>query len=315
MPLADLITSARAAQNATLAALGTSNPSYLASLITAASDLIRRRCSRDFVQNTYSEYHSGGIFIGEPLRLRQFPILEITRVAGCPLPALCVINTDTATNQRATVETTATGLTLFRMASGTATTTSLASSTYPTVGQIATAINALGSGWSATPQAQTLGGDFSRWPTNDFKPLQGATSAFLGGAFLEMYTEDVQPFLSSSFCSAGDDDCGYCGNWSSAGWRLDDQTGELFGRFPRGRLNIRIDYSAGFATIPQPLQEATVQLTQDLYQASLVNSTLKKATLGSASFELKSASSAVQLSGKVEALIASFIDHSRMISR
>lgn len=315
MPLADLITSARAAQNATLAALGTSNPSYLASLITTASDLIRRRCSRDFVQNTYSEYHSGGIYIGEPLRLRQFPILEITRVAGCAVPALCVINIDTATNQRATVETTATGLTLFRMASGTATTTSLASSTYPTVGQIAAAINALGSGWSATPQAQSLGGDFSRWPSSDFKPLQGATSAFLGGAYLEMYAEDVQPFLSSSFCSAGDDDCGYCGNWSSAGWRLDEQTGELSGRFPRGRLNIRIDYSAGFATIPQPLQEATVQLTQDLYQASLVNSTLKKATLGSSSFELKSASSAVQLSGKVEALIASYIDHSRMISR
>jgi hypothetical protein len=80
-------------------------------------------------------------------------------------------------------------------------------------------------------------------------------------------------------------------------------------------LNIRVDYTAGFATVPQAIQEAAVQLVQDLYQASLVNSTLKKATLGASSVELKSETASSQMSGKVRALIAPYIDHSKMICR
>src|SRR5271154_6239549 len=98
MSLPDLITTSRATQNATLAALNTANATYLASLITAASDAVRRACNRDFSQTTYSEYHSGGIYIREPLRLRQFPVLEITRVAANPQAALLVQNTDAGTN-------------------------------------------------------------------------------------------------------------------------------------------------------------------------------------------------------------------------
>ena len=76
---------------------------------------------------------------------------------------------------------------------------------------------------------------------------------------------------------------------------------------------MRIDYSAGFATVPQPIQEATVQLVQDLYQASLVNNTLQKATFGASSIGLKSDTSTSQVSGKVQALTAPYIDHSKLI--
>jgi hypothetical protein len=92
MSLPDLITSDRATQNASLAALNSSNPSYLASLITAASDCIRHATHRDFSRASYTEYHSGGIYIREPLRLRQYPIAEITRVATTPLPAISIVN-------------------------------------------------------------------------------------------------------------------------------------------------------------------------------------------------------------------------------
>jgi len=311
MPLPDLITTARATQNAALLALNASNPSYLASLITAASDAIRRQCNRDFVQSTYCEYYSGGVYLKAPLRLRQFPVLQITRVAGNPQAALQVMNLDSATNQRATVETTTTGLTLFRIASGVPTSVSLSFADYPTVGQMASAITALGGGWSATTQSQTITGDFSKWPSADFKPLQGAATTFLGGGYLEIYTEELQPFMS--WPTDGYEELGP--SWRASGWRLDDQTGELYGRFPRGQLNIRIDYSAGFATVPQPIQEAAVQLVQDLYQASLVNNTVKKTTLGDSSVELKSTTATSELSGKVSLLIAPYIDHSKMISR
>ena len=304
----DLITPARAAQNPPLAALAASNPAYLASLITAASDAVRQTCRRELTLSAFAEYHSGGIYIREPLRLRQFPVVEITRVAAGPRPALLVQNVDAITNQRATVETTVTSLRLVRIASAVLTTSDLLYATYPTVAALAAAVNALGGGWSAT-----IRNDFANWPSADFKPLQGAVSALLGGRDLEMYSETVQPFTGWPY-SAGDaqGDDGFQG---AAGWRLDEETGELFGRFPRGQLNIRIDYSAGFAIVPQAVQEACVQVVQDLYQAGLVNNTLKKATLGPSSMELKNTSTAVQMSPKVQLLLAPYVDYAKVIFR
>ena len=304
----DLITLARAAQNPTLATLGASNPAYLASLITAASDAVRQNCRRELTLSAYTEYHSGGIYIREPLRLRQFPVLEITRVATSPRPALLVQNVDSITNQRATVETTATALRLVRIASAVLTTTDLLYSAYPTVAALAAAVNALGGGWSATVR-----NDFANWPSADFKPLQGAVTALLGGRDLEMYSETVQPFSAWPY-SAGEAqwDDGFQG---ATGWRLDEETGELFGRFPRGQLNIRVDYRAGFATIPQAVQEACLQLVQDLYQAGLVNSTLKKSTLGASSVELNVTTSAAQMSSKVQLLLAPYRDYAKVIFR
>lgn len=309
----DLITNSRAIQNATLSALNSTNPTYLASLITAASDAIRSACHRDFVQASYTEYYSGSGNPGaaEPLRLRQYPVLEITRVASSPRPALLVVNSDSATNQRATVETTPTAVQLVRIASAVPTTVMLNYADYPTVGQLAIAINALGHGWSASVQTQTITGDFSKWPTSDLRPLQGAVTAFLGGAALEIFAEDVEPFLLGTNFPAGVlDDLG-----PGFGWRLDDETGEVYARFPRGHLNIRIDYTAGYATVPQAIQEACVQLAQDLYQAGLVNSTLRKATLGGSSIEVQSQSITASLSGKVKLLIAPYVDYSKVMFR
>jgi hypothetical protein len=307
MSLPDLITSARAIQNPSLATLNVNNPSYLASLITAASDAVRGACHRDFSQTSYTEYYSGGIYVREPLRLRQFPVVEITRVATDPRPALLVQNVDGGPNQRATVETTPTSLRVFRMASATPITNDLPFTTYPTLAQMAAAVNALGGGWASQVIDQ-----FANWPSADLKPLQGAATALYGGRQLELYTEDLQPFLSWPPGDPWGEEAGY---QSFCGWRLDDETGEVFGRFPRGQLNVRIDYTAGFASIPQAVQEACVQLALDLYNAGLVNSTLKKATLGNGSFEVQSQTSTATLSGKVSLLLATYVDFSKTILR
>jgi hypothetical protein len=303
--LPDLITTSRATQHAALSTLNTTNPSYLASLITTASDLIRRTTHRDFTQTTYTEYHSGGIYVREPLRLRQFPVLQISRVAMSPRPALLIQNTDPVTNQRATAETTPTSLRLTRVASAITTTTDLPFTTYPTLTNLATAINSTGSGWTAT-----VLNSFTNYPSADLRPLQGAATALQLGTTLELYTEDCPAF---SHWPPGD--CDYTTSSPTFGWRLDDETGELHAHFPRGRLNIRIDYTAGFATIPQAVQEACVQLVLDLYNAGLVNNTLKKATLGTGSFELKEQSTTAVLSGKVSMLLSPYVDYSRIIFR
>ena len=310
MSLPDLIILSRATQNASLAALNSANPSYLASLITAASGAIRGACHRDFSLTTYTEYYSGGIYIREPLRLRQFPVTEITRIATNPRPAILVQNVDAGTNQRATVETTTTALRLFRIAAAIPVTTDLSFATYPTLSQLCAAVNALGAGWASQVIDQ-----FGNWPSADLKLLQGAATALFGGRQLELYTEDVPPFAGwppGDSWGEGGGEAGYC---SGCGWRLDDETGEIYARFPRGQLNIRIDYTAGFAEIPPAVQEACVQLVLDLYNAGLVNSTLKKATLGNGSFEVQSQTSTAMLSGKVSLLLAPFVDFSKTILR
>jgi hypothetical protein len=308
MTLPDLITQSRATQNATLAGVNGTSASYLASLITAASDAVRGACHRDFSQTSYCEYYSGGIYIREPLRLRQFPVVEITRIATDPRAALLVQNVDGGTNQRATVETTPTALRLVRVASAVVTTTDLAFTTYPTLAQLAAAVNALGNAWSA----QVIDA-FANWPSADLKPLQGAATALYGGRQLELYSEDLQPFATWPPGDPWGEEAS--GAQAFSGWRLDDETGEIYGRFPRGQLNVRIDYTAGFDTIPQPVQEACVQLVLDLYNAGLVNSTLKKATLGGGSFELKDQASTAVLSGKVSLLLAPYVDYSKTILR
>ena len=303
--LPDLITTSRATQHAALNSLNSTNPAYLASLITTASDLIRRTTHRDFSQTTYTEYHSGGIYVREPLRLRQFPVLEISRVAMSPRPALQIQNTDPVTNQRATAETTPTSVRLTRIASAVPTTNDLPFTTYPTLLSIASAVNSTGSGWLAS----TLN-SLANYPSTDLRPLQGAATALTLGCTLELYTEDCPAF---SHWPPGDTN--YDSPSNTFGWRLDDETGELFAHFPRGRLNIRIDYTAGFATIPQAIQEACVQLVLDLYNAGLVNNTLKKATLGTGSFELQEQSTTAVLSGKVSMLLSPYVDYSRIIFR
>ena len=58
-----------------------------------------------------------------------------------------------------------------------------------------------------------------------------------------------------------------------------------------------------------------MQLVQDLYQAGLVNNTLKKATLGSSSVELKDTTGAAQMSPKVQLLLAPYTDYAKVIFR
>lgn len=281
--MADLITNSRAVMNGTLSALNASNASLLAELVKAASVRIRRECRREFTLSSYSEYYSGAGFPYQMLMLREFPVTAITRVATNPTEVMQVRNTDSSTNQRATVASSTTGLTLVRVASGVTTSSTLAYSACVTLADLAAAVIALGGGWDAT-----VLGDWGAWPSADLKPLQGALDARVRYAALEMYLEDLQD-----------------------PWRLDEATGMLYGQFPPGRLNIRVDYQAGWSTIPEDIQEACVQLVADMYQASLRDLNVKSTTMGPYSVTLADGGG-VSLSSKVRGLIAPYIAHDRI---
>ena len=249
-------------------------------------------CHRDFTLGRYSEYHSG-LPEQRILRLRQFPVIAISRLATAA-PALLVTNAG-VTAQRATVATTAGGLVLASICSGTPAIAVLLYATYPTLVALATAISRLGGGWSASTLSGAFG-PFAAWPAADLKPIQGALTAMAGGATLEIY-EDFQggAWPGNSIDST----------WAniSAGWQLDDQTGELFGFWPRGRLNIRVDYTAGFASVPDAVQQACVQLAADLLGQSQLNGAVASARLGSAGYTLNASAASLARSPRVFGLI------------
>lgn len=280
--MADLITIPRSIQSAALAALGASSPAQLQFLVSAASDAIRRHCHRDFTQTAYSEYYSGGIYIKEPLKLRQFPVIGVSRVAIANI-AIQVLNSG-ATAQRATIQTLANGdLQLVSVASGVATTSAVAAASNITIGAVAAAINGLGNGWGTSIYSGPAG-SYALFPTTDLKPLQGASSCLVGGTYLEVY-EDWYGWNTVSFWP----DETYESSGVASFWRLDDETGEIHSRLPRGRLNIRIDYTAGFATIPASVQQACVDLAQWMYQSGSHDYALKAEKLGVASYEYANA--------------------------
>lgn len=289
----DLISVNTAIQNAALSALYTADSIYLSRLISAASTAIEAYCMRRFTAQNFTEVYSGSGLPYAEIQLANYPVLAISRIATSPQPVLIIRNTS-AVNQRATVATTTTGLSLTRLAAGVSSTATVAFASYLTLDLLAAAVIAVGSGWTAS-----VASGYGSFPSADLLPLQGAATAVStsGGACLELYTEDSPAWSVSS----------------GVGWRLDADVGYLVGSWPQGRLNIRVDYRAGYDTIPQDVQEACVQYVQDLYQAGLINSNVKSASIGPFSYTLADGGSisGAGFSTKIKTLVGHYRDFAK----
>jgi len=233
--MADLLTLARAKQAINQATFTSGEDAQLASLIDAVSAAVIRHCRRDFVSATFDHLVRGS---GDGrLPLDQYPILSVSRVATNPAVVLNVKNTDTATHQRATVAVTATGLTLVRVASATTTTTtSVTWASNATLAAVATAVNALGNGWSAAAVA----GHTLRASADLFAP-QGALNALGVWAGVRHHADELTDFAIDA----------------ERGWltRCD---------WPAER-EYRVTYTAGYATVPEDVQEACAQWVAGLF--------------------------------------------------
>ena len=293
---------------ASLAALQASDPDYLAALISTASQAIRDACCRNLAVQTYTEYHSGGGYPYQLIQLRQFPVVSpgITRIATTPTGVLTVVNNSSA-NQRATVATGDDGLTLTRVASGVSSTSTLLYANYPTITTLAAAVTALGNGWTGTVQ-----GSYGLWPSADLKPMQGAVNAISagggGGASLELYVEDVLPaaFAHDGFYGYGA---------TGAGWRLDEETGQVFGLFPQGTMNLRVDYSAGYASIPDPIQQACAMLAAAIYEQAQRETGMTSERIGPYAATYSETVRQLVKSPAIATLIAPYRDPSKIFGR
>lgn len=281
-----------------------SSPSAVEALVNAASTAIRAECKRRFTQGTYTEYYSGTIPERDRLQelvLAEYPIVSISRLAGASDTALNVAQTDTVTNQRATVATNTAGVTVMRIASGVIYSNFFPYSEYPTIAALATAIADLGAGWATVPQTP-----YALWPSADLRAMQGAVTC-LGegiGTGLEIFTEDITEMAwnGQMFGAFGD----------TYGWRLNPTAAIIAGSFPTGTLNIRVDYVGGYAIIPEDLQQATAQYAWEIFQATRFTMYQTSETMGP--YSQSNAMPKVAMSPLVRQLIGNYRDHSKLMN-
>ncbi|HYT92917.1 MAG TPA: hypothetical protein VEL76_29640 [Gemmataceae bacterium] len=295
--MADLITSARAKYNINQASFTTDENSTIAALITACSQAIVRHCKREFVSQQYDELYNG--VNDRRLTLNRFPIISVARVAYSPTTVLRIINTS-ASNQRATVAVTSTGLSLTRVASGTSSTdTSVTWGTYATLGQVATAVSALGNGWSAT----VADGAYTNRASADLRAVQGALNALNVQAYLRMHVMELSDYEVDA----------------NHGWLVrgvaslevqDAFNDPLLPTWFGGIDFWRVIYTAGFATVPEDVQEACAEWVAMLFWQT-------KRDPGVTSESIPGAVSHVLAQGipeHLQALLAPYRDHKMRIT-
>jgi hypothetical protein len=253
--MSDLITSARAKQNIPQASFSSSENTQITSLVTAVSVAVQRYCHRDFTSTSYDELYQGDSSYF--LLLKQLPLISVARVATTPTVVLQVRNTGVA-NQRATASVTSTGLSLTRVASGVSSTdTSVTFTSYPTFAQMATAIAALGNGW----EAQALD-PYTLWPTADLLAPQGALNAMTNWCQLQLHVEEISDFDVDTVR----------GRLKRRGEMYRDiyDWPTIFYPLPVWQVGreYRVQYTAGYAAIPDDVMEACAEWVAWLFELS-----------------------------------------------
>jgi hypothetical protein len=304
----DLITLDRALMDPTLASLNSSNASAVPPLIAAASRAIERACKRIFAAQDYTLFLSAGPRPCDWIALPNFPVLSITRLATTPRAAIAIVNTDAVDNQRATVATTATGLILTLVSMGATSTVNVNYASYPTLTALASAVSAIGSGWSAT--AVTA---YANFPSADLRPSQGALPALNTPASLEIFTEELPAWAGAA------DVWDWAGGSSlGCGWQLDADAGLLVGRFAdpiAGPVSLRCDYRGGFETIPEDIQQAATRLAALIWEDTEHDSTLMLQTVGPFTEKYFPLAAKLLTNPAVMELIAPYIDHAKTVGR
>ncbi len=260
--MADLISLDRAL--AQLPAAGEADFPIVAALVSAASRVIETHCNRVFAQAVHDELHTvvgptSYIWVNNP------PITAVAAVRCGELPALYVqLNDPSNQVQLATVDVTSSAVVLRRTYNAASTTSTFSFAAYPTFGDLAVGINALGSGWVAT-----LSNQFALWRTDDLSTNQAGRSARNITCPLLVYWN----FLS--------------------GFRVNKPLGEVIvpGGPVRGEQMYRVTYTGGFADVPEEVQQACAELVHLAFATRTANPLMQSETLDKYSYTRATATS------------------------
>jgi hypothetical protein len=277
----------------------------LPAMTRSASRSIRRHCNRYFnrggPRGTIPAYD--GLYAvdwpSKTILLRQYPINAPPRVRTNPTIVLTVWQGDSTTNQQAyyyletdgtdedvdDVSPATTGLVLVRVASAVTTKTTLTWASYPTLTQLGAAIVALGASWQVT-----IENGFQEWPTADFRAGQGSQAAlgYQSNVGLSILADDIPCLYNAR-----------TGIITLSEQVNDPFTSPRFGMYLQtdvddvsvygGPQGVRVQYDAGWDTVPEDVQSAAVETVAHwLYKLSLDQS-LSSESDGARSFVVNTA--------------------------
>ncbi len=281
----DLITLEYASVALSIFPMNPAQLNYLPQAISAASAAIRRYTGdRDFTRTTYVKDFA---VIQGQVRLDQFPVNQIIRAQSQPTNAITISNGSAQTAQALFTYTgtswlgqTVTGIMLNWTTNGVPGTASVAFTSNETISSLATAINAVGSGWSASV------GGFGNWAVTELIGGYIARGATGGGAAFSVYAHDL-----TSACYFQDN--GQLIGVLNVGQQYQDGIGPRWGptwtswTAPVNTSSvIHISYNAGFSAIPDDLQEATVEVVKAILVRLRLNPYLMSETADKYSYSL-----------------------------
>ena len=232
--------------------------------IDRATARIESYIGRQVMSRTYAEWRSGsGV---DTIRLHQWPVTQVTNVFTGNYAALVVSSAD-PTDIRASVsvnqETGTNAVVLTRTQSdGTTTTTSLALGTYTTTAALATAIG------STAGFACSLGKNLR---TVQLRPRAGADTVL---ATVTLFAADTASEYTYDYDTAR---LSIDPSWW-AQWPMDR------GTMPDAVKSVLVEYTAGYATVPDDLEQACIEVAAMMYRDRRRDSGLASESLGDYSY-------------------------------
>ena len=242
-----------------IATADTTNDDLITNSINRASAQVETICNRQFLTRSYAQWYDGN---GERMiYLDHWPVTAVSRTSKGRLNALGVACNSTSMTW-ASARVTSTGLELVHVDSSGSTTTTLAFATYTTITDLATQIDATGSGWAS----QGLG--YGDYLTADLAQTPALYC-------LNLYADLPQPYQALD------------------NYLADEDTGRLFygGGFARGTQNIYVEYTGGYSSIPYDVEQACLLLMASLYFSTSRDPGLQSEKLGDYAYAVKSGGS------------------------
>jgi hypothetical protein len=262
---------------------------YLPYAIASASQMIRQYCNRYFSRRTVTKTYYPSL--EGTIRLDDFPVNRVLR-ASTGLADVATITASNSLFQIANVRYSSTGewdygfaytgIELYSVSDGVALTTPLLFATYPTIGALVTAINAV-TGWTCS----LTGTDYSRKPTSELFCEDDSQGVLESGASLRIFSRDIRVRVDHN---TGFVNIGRSASSAPLGlkWGPDAPAWEQAGVVAGENSMVRIQADTGFELIPQDLQMAVAEITRSVIQRLSTDMAIKKESIGEYSYEINS---------------------------
>ena len=245
---------------------GSNDDTLIETLINNVSDQIERWCDRKFVQTDVTEFIDAQAT--RTLALENSPIVSVDLIAFGARDSIVVSSSD-ATDLLATVAVEEDQIRLVRTTSGgTTTTTNHTFATSPTTSLLVTAINTT-SGFSATLNTNAPSFTLHR---------MGGRNVVDATVRLTVTADDENEYRV-------DYERGLVHLRADAFPRFAEK--RFVNRFPDAFQSVLVKYTAGYATIPNALVQATFELVSDAYRGRDRDRTINQESLGDYSYTVR----------------------------